>query len=161
MVIIIIMIIFLLGFSMSQIPILIPRLSSVLFPSAYNAGARVHSNSWAGGISMYSEHSLEIDSYLYEHPDFLVIMAAGNHGNLGPGSIGSPANSKNAICVGSIQIRNNINDKIMNTPLISYTSSIGPTYDGRYKPDILAHGDSVVSAYSSSPEIQYEAQHMR
>lgn len=146
---------------MSQIPILIPRLSSVLFPSAYSAGARVHSNSWAGGITIYSEHSLEIDSYLYNHQDFLVIMAAGNHGNLGPGSIGSPANSKNAICVGSTQLRNKFNDKYLNNPLISFTSSYGPTFDGRYKPDILAVGDSVVSAYSSSTENQYEAQHMR
>lgn len=88
---------------MSVIPLLIPRLSAVLFPTAYSAGARVHSNSWAGGIPMYSEHSLEIDTYLYEHPDFLVFMAAGNYGNLGPGTIGSPANSKNAICVGSNQ----------------------------------------------------------
>jgi subtilisin family serine protease len=151
-----------LGYSMAAIPIMIPRLSSVLFPTAYAAGARVHSNSWAGGLTLYTEYSLEVDSYLYENPDFLVVLAAGNRGMFGPGSIGSPANSKNALCVGSTQIRNPVDDSLGSAgPVVSATSSLGPTFDGRIKPDILAVGEGVVSAYSTSVDLQYEAQHMR
>lgn len=150
------------GYSMASIPIMIPRLSSVLFPTAYAAGARVHSNSWAGGLTLYTEYSLEVDSYLYENPDFLVVFAAGNKGVFGPGSIGSPANSKNALCIGSTQIRNPFDDSLEpDGPVVSATSSLGPTFDGRFKPDILAVGEGVISAYSASVDLQYEAQHMR
>lgn len=150
------------GFSMAAIPILIPRLHSVLFPTAYAAGARVHSNSWAGGLSLYAEYSLEIDSYLYENPDFAVVLAAGNRGLFGPGTVGSPANSKNAICVGSTQLRSAFDDVVAPSgPVVSLTSSIGPTLDGRLKPDILAVGEGVISAYSSSVDNQYHAQQMR
>jgi hypothetical protein len=150
------------GFSLSTLPLAIPRLHSVLFPTAYGAGARVHSDSWAGGLQSYAEHSLEIDSFLYEHTDFLAILAVGNSGLLGPGHIGSPANSKNALCVGSTQIRGETDDSLSSTgPWLALSSSLGPTFDGRFKPDILALGEGVVSAYSSSVESQYEAQLMK
>lgn len=151
-----------LGFSMSTLPIVIPRLHAVLFPTAYTAGARVHSNSWAGGLSSYAVYSQEIDKYLHENPDFAIILAAGNRGQFGLGSVGSPANSKNAICVGSIQLRSTFDDSLAASgPVVSMTSSLGPTLDGRFKPDILALGEGVMSAYSSSVEDQYQAQHMK
>ena len=36
-------------------------------------------------------------------------------------------------------------------------SSVGPTYDGRIKPDIIAPGDFIESAYSGSPDLLYRA----
>lgn len=84
-----------------------PRLQTNLFPTQYNAGARVSSNSWAGGAAVYGQLSYEVDAYLYSHPDFVVVLAAGNNGMMMMNNIGTPANSKNGICVGATQLRGN------------------------------------------------------
>lgn len=83
----------------------------------------------------------------------LVCLAAGNEGYavlqaLGgqvPSnmdlSIGDPANLEEAIAVGSIHKSN------PHTYGVSYFSSRGPTADGRKKPDLVAPGEQVLSAY--------------
>ena len=83
----------------------IPRLQTNLFPTQHHAGARVSSNSWAGGTVMYSQTSYEVDAYLYNHQEFLVVVASGNGGLMMMNNIASPGNSKNAICVGATQLR--------------------------------------------------------
>ena len=85
-----------------------------LFDEAYKAGARIHNNSW--GANTASEYTLdgeEVDEYVFNHKDMLVVIAAGNEGTSGqhpvkadPGSvdwlsIGSPASCKNALTVGA------------------------------------------------------------
>ena len=84
-----------------------------LFEQAFQDGARIHNNSWgalAGGA--YRSTSLEVDSYVHEHPDMLVVIAAGNNGtaakprNTQPGfvdlfSIDAPGTAKNALTVGA------------------------------------------------------------
>jgi subtilisin family serine protease len=83
----------------------------------------------------------------------LVVLAAGNEGyalletvegsipaNLDL-SIGDPANLDEAIAVGSIHKTN------PHTYGISYFSSRGPTADGRRKPDLVAPGEQILSAY--------------
>jgi subtilisin family serine protease len=83
----------------------------------------------------------------------LVCLAAGNEGyavlrtmdgeapsNLDL-SIGDPANLDEAIAVGSIHKSN------PHTYGVSYFSSRGPTADGRVKPDLVAPGEQILSAY--------------
>lgn len=83
----------------------------------------------------------------------IVVLAAGNEGyaelstasgeawptNLDL-SIGDPANLEEAIAVGSVHRQN------PHTYGISYFSSRGPTADGRYKPDLVAPGEKILSA---------------
>jgi hypothetical protein len=88
-----------------------------LFDEAYQAGARVHNNSWSANTkSFYTFNALEVDEYVATHPDLLVVIAAGNEGsakdpfNAAPGfvdwlSIGSPATAKNALTVGASRSR--------------------------------------------------------
>jgi subtilisin family serine protease len=57
-------------------------------------------------------------------------------------SIGDPANLEEAIAVGSIHRTNPF------TYGVSYFSSRGPTADGRTKPDVVAPGEQILSAYS-------------
>jgi subtilisin family serine protease len=83
----------------------------------------------------------------------LVVLAAGNEGyallQTADGeipsnidlSIGDPANLEEAIAVGSIHKSN------PHTYGISYFSSRGPTADGRRKPDLVAPGEQILSAY--------------
>ncbi|HYN53621.1 MAG TPA: S8 family serine peptidase [Methylotenera sp.] len=91
-----------------------------LFDEAYNAGARIHNNSWSAVTnSVYTMSSEEVDEYINNHKDMLIVFAAGNEGSgykprkANPGyvdwlSIGSPASCKNALTVGaSRSSRNN------------------------------------------------------
>ena len=89
----------------SAVFINMPRLQTNLFPTQYHAGARVSSNSWAGGAAVYGQLSYDVDAYLYKNSDFLVVLAAGNKGLMTMNNIATPANSKNGICVGATQLR--------------------------------------------------------
>jgi serine protease AprX len=85
-----------------------------LLDEAYNAGVRIHNDSWAveANASAYPAYSLELDDFVHGHPDLLVIVAAGNSGsaaqpvNSPPGwvdllSMGAPGTAKNALTVGA------------------------------------------------------------
>ncbi len=84
-----------------------------LFNEAYLNGARIHNNSWGAATeSKYTNSSIEVDEFVQNHPDMLVVIAAGNEGhadqplNSQPGfvdwlSIGSPASAKNSLTVGA------------------------------------------------------------
>jgi hypothetical protein len=84
-----------------------------LFEEAYQAGARIHNNSWGAATrSMYTFNSIEVDEFVARRRDMLVVISAGNEGQAAecrhsaPGfvdwlSIGSPASSKNALTVGA------------------------------------------------------------
>ena len=124
-------------------------LAATMFPPAYSAGARLHSNSWGGGYS-YDSYCTEVDQYLYEHSDFLIVFAAGNSGEYGAGFILAPGLSKNAVTVGaSVNALDSFGD-------MAYFSSIGPTFDGRVKPDIVAPGYSVTSASATQEGYSYQ-----
>ena len=81
----------------------------VIFRTAYDQGARIHSNSWGrdtqGG---YDAMARQVDTYLYDKPDFLAVFAAGNSGAdmnkdgvIDEKSVGSPATAKNVMSVGA------------------------------------------------------------
>jgi serine protease AprX len=84
-----------------------------LFEEAYQAGARIHNNSWGSATrSMYTINSIEVDEFVAKRRDMLIVIAAGNEGQAAsclhsqPGyvdwlSIGSPASCKNALTVGA------------------------------------------------------------
>lgn len=80
-----------------------------LFNEAYKDGARIHTNSWGSGPGKYADAGLEIDRYLWDHKEMVVLFAAGNEGTdagvpdgkVDPGSIGCEASAKNCIAVGA------------------------------------------------------------
>jgi hypothetical protein len=84
-----------------------------LFEKPYLAGARIHNNSWAADTeSQYTLSSIEVDEFVAENRDMLVVIAAGNDGRAADNrnapvgfvdwlSIGSPASAKNALTVGA------------------------------------------------------------
>lgn len=76
-----------------------------IFDSAYRAGARVHTNSWGNLGGLYGQMSFDVDQYTYDHPEFMIVFAAGNSGDLGPKTIISPGNAKNTLSVGAAQVR--------------------------------------------------------
>lgn len=89
-----------------------------LFKEAHDAGARIHNNSWgAFTFAQYTATSLDVDRFVAEHPDMLIVIAAGNDGigvprmtgfnmNADEGfvdwpCVAAPATSKNGLTVGA------------------------------------------------------------
>ena len=90
----------------------VPAKLSDLFAKAYDAGARVHTNSWgkSGDFGGYDSFAQQTDEFMASHPDMLVIFAAGNSGvddnkdgRIDENSIGSPGTAKNVLTVGASQ----------------------------------------------------------
>ena len=116
--------------------------------SAYNAGARIHTNSWGSqsGFGGYSTQSEDADDrtstwdQYWSYDGMTVLFAAGNERNDG---VSPPGTAKNVITVGGHKNRySGAPDEMY------YWSSRGPTDDGRIKPDIVAPGDYVRSCKS-------------
>lgn len=72
-----------------------------LFDGPYTHGAKVRSESWGGDSIFYTSSAMEADSFTHHHRDFLVVWAAGNEGDMGMFTIGSPATGKNMLSVGA------------------------------------------------------------
>lgn len=110
---------------------------------AYDAGARVHSNSW--GTSPSDEYGLaarQHDAYAWEHRDFLIIRSMGNSGT--DGLMRAEAAAKSVLAIGATT-----NDA--ENEIVESFSSRGPAGDGRIKPDLVAPGRCVTSAGIASP----------
>jgi subtilisin family serine protease len=104
-----------------------------LFDPTVEAGANIHSNSWGSFLNAYDSDTQDIDAYHVSNDNFLAVFAAGNDGQEGFFSIANPAVSKNALAVGASWKTGSIGD-------IVFFSSMGPTFDNRFKPDIIAPG---------------------
>ena len=84
-----------------------------LFEEAYQAGARIHNNSWGADTkSSYVSNSFEVDDFVARRRDMLIVISAGNEGQAAQRlhsqtgyvdwlTIDSPASSKNALTVGA------------------------------------------------------------
>ncbi len=149
-----------------------------LLQQAYDAGARVYNISIAFSLNgKYDLVAWQIDHFVWEHPDMVVVVAAGNEGQdrdrdgrVELGSITSPATAKNVISVGASEsTRQDIGLRMTwgqawpssfpapplrddfvadNMDHIAGFSGRGPTRDGRIKPDVVAPGTNIVSTRS-------------
>jgi hypothetical protein len=186
----------------------LPSNLGTMYQQAYNAGARIHSNSWGAALAGdYTVDSANTDSFIWSNRDMVITFSAGNEGTdansngvVDNDSIGSPATAKNVITIGASE-----NARADNYPCdtsLTYTSydayqpgqtcnsmggnqasflgtygqrwgadfpanpiasdttagnsqqmasfsSRGPTDDTRIKPDVVAPGTWILSAFSS------------
>lgn len=84
----------------------------------------------------------------------------GNAGAMGLFTINSPGNAKNTLTVGAIQLHEVLSDSMLildDQSSVASFSSVGPTFDGRLKPEIAAPGDYLMSAYAGSPDSLQDA----
>jgi subtilisin family serine protease len=80
-----------------------------LFEQAYDDGARVHSDSWGSpDHGSYSAYCEQVDEFMWDHKDMLLVFAAGNdgvdandNGVIDLDSLYSPASAKNCLAVGA------------------------------------------------------------
>ncbi|MFI1198468.1 S8 family serine peptidase [Streptomyces sp. NPDC020883] len=139
--------------------------------------ARVHTNSWGPtqpGLP-YNEQSAEIDQMVWDNKNLVICFAAGNAGRdlgrtgrISPASVSGPAAAKNCVTVGASESRrpdialtygqlssfsfpvNPIHDdrQADNPAGMAAFSSRGPTQEGRFAPDVVAPGTSILSTHS-------------
>lgn len=108
---------------------------NALFLQAYNAGARVHANSWGSAAAGdYTDTSVTADSFIWGHPDMTITFSAGNEGAdanndgvVDSDSIGAPATAKNVITIGASE--NNRQGNYQCDSGLTYTSD-DSTYQG-------------------------------
>jgi len=127
-----------------------------LFEQAYNDGARIHSNSWGspdrGRYSIYSE---QVDRFMWDHPDMLLVFAAGNdgvdddsNGVIDQDSLYSPASAKNCLAVGASE------NLRFSGGLSGYTWGLIGLLDGNYQAepvysDLISDYEDGLAAFSS------------
>lgn len=122
---------------------------------ARNVGVRIHSNSWGlcennctQPVNRYTSEAREVDEYMWNNRDFILVFAAGNEGP-STNTVTSPSVAKNCISVGALN-HNNISQ-------IATFSSRGWAFDNRIKPDVVGIGgrgaanDYVHSAWNDYP----------
>jgi hypothetical protein len=89
----------------------LPSSLGLLFEQAYTNGARIHQNSWgSASAGAYTSDSRDVDDFMWEHDDMLIVFSAGNEGTDADGdgvvdwqSIGAPASAKNCLAVGAAE----------------------------------------------------------
>jgi hypothetical protein len=126
-----------------------------ILDQAYKQGARIHSNSWGDRQSTppslpaltanYSAAARDVDAFVWSHPDMLLVFDTGNQGSTTPppaSSVPAPGCAKNTIQVGGTRYVLHPFDDV-----VAPFSYIGPTRDGRVKPDLVAPS-YVLSAWS-------------
>ena len=138
-------------------------LATSFFPLAYSVGAKIHTNSWGSNTATYTASSRSVDRFMFDNQDFLVLVAAGNSGNQGAGSVGSPATAKSALSVGASMgtkesfAKNGITPNCGNGPCtqnMASFSSLGPLpSDSRLKPEVSAPGALTYSAMSNMADV--------
>jgi hypothetical protein len=114
-----------------------------ILDQAYRQGARIHSNSWGdrqGSAAVtpptanYPASARDVDAFVHSHPDMLVLFNTGNLGQNAippPSTLSAPGSAKNTIQVGGTRSATRGDD------IITSFSLIGPTRDGRIKPDLV------------------------
>lgn len=139
---------------------------------AFLDGMRVSSNSWGSGDVWYNSDSQRYDALVRDaapaqsaapqagNQEMTIVFAVGNDGS-GPSwiHIGSPPNAKNVIAVGASESlrafgaadRCTVGDDAADSALdVAFFSSVGPTHDGRTKPDIIAPGTHITGGVPQS-----------
>lgn len=142
----------------------LPSNYGILYQEAYDAGARIHSDSWGiDGLdsgAAYGQHSRELDAWSWNEGrphDMLIVCAAGNSGPAGH-SISEPATAKNCLTVGaSKNDRLGVGTYSGNADEVAAFSARGPTADGRIKPDVVAPGTWIVSARTRAEHVVWQS----
>ncbi|KAI9910123.1 hypothetical protein PsorP6_010476 [Peronosclerospora sorghi] len=144
------------GLSGCEVSLETPGDVATLMDAQVAMGAKIFSFSWGTGANDYNTQTAQVDEYIYNHPEVLIVVAAGNSGDKGSMTISSPSGAKNVISVGAslnsaVSFASSSCPSILNENTVASFTSIGPTLDGRQKPDLVAPGMTIVSSQSEKP----------
>ena len=135
-----------------------PQDIATMFQDAYNDGARVHTNSWGSpqNLGAYDNFAVTVDQFMWDHPDMLLMFAAGNsgtdannNGRVDEDSIGTPATAKNVLSVGASE--NLVSDGGIQRPIGQLKKQDGsPLFSAEpIASDFLSNNENGIAAFSS------------
>ncbi|MFH1502111.1 MAG: S8 family serine peptidase [Candidatus Eisenbacteria bacterium] len=122
----------------------VPASCIAAYTDAYNKGARIHSNSWGSTENSYDSYASGVDNFMWSHPDFLIVFAAGNAGP-DAATVSYPGTAKNCITVGATR-------RPPSQDTMAGYSSRGAASDGRLKPTVVAPGGEAGYSYVNSAD---------
>ncbi len=133
-------------------------LTNLFTPPYDDDNSRVHTNSWGDHTTSgdYTTNSAEIDLFVWNNPDMVILSSAGNI-ELGQIiRVTAPGTAKNCITVGASENARpdlpNYGDECDDIDELASFSLPGPCNDGRLKPDIVAPGTGILSTRSTIVE---------
>jgi hypothetical protein len=150
-----------------------------LLKEATSRGAKIINLSWGTPLGgSYDQGARQLDKFIYDNPEVLVVIAAGNEGRATKGfhefnTIGTPASAKNAVTVGACGSSQDV-DKTYGTysaqkfkpPVASLLmcdpdlpaalGSRGPTDYDSVKPDVSACGVYVLAPRAAKCTIGWQ-----
>jgi hypothetical protein len=126
-----------------------------LFQPAYNAGARIHTNSWGSAVDGdYDASSSEADTFVWNNTDMVILFSAGNNGVDGDSdgvidedSMGSPGTAKNVITIGaseSVRSSGGYSEEVYGTGSWEPDYPVNPIHD-----DLISNNSNGLAAFSS------------
>jgi serine protease AprX len=123
-----------------------------LFQQAYDAGARIHSNSWGSSVAgQYTLGCASADGFVWSHRDLTVTFSAGNDGEdadgngaVDAGSMAAPATAKNVIAVGASE-----NDRAGDYACDETKNAVCGAQGGQN--DLLTYGQAWPSSFPAPP----------
>ncbi|MEP7110554.1 MAG: S8 family serine peptidase [Ferruginibacter sp.] len=160
--------------------LLIPLDYRNILDPAIKKGAKILNLSWGKALEGdYDNGSRQIDEYVFNNPNVLIVVAAGNSGSAPEGkykphSLYAPASAKNVVTVGALNSKcdkvcvkkdttwnDRFSDRFLKPPastekmcqppiLPAALSSRGPTVYDSIKPDLIAPGTFIESTKSKN-----------
>ncbi len=118
---------------------------SLAVAAAIAKGSYVQNHSWGANTPTYDTRADNFDTTLFNNPNFVMTVSAGNSGAAGASTINDSCTAKNVICVGGADAANYTSlfidclwDGLAACSANDLGSSRGPVVgSGRTKPDIL------------------------
>jgi len=106
--------------------------------------ARISVNAWGlnGNYGQYTADARSVDLFVHDRKDLTPVFSVGDRGTSGASQVSSPGTAKNVIAVGASTTG------APGTPAAGSVvnfSSLGPSLDGRIKPDVVAPGVGICS----------------
>ena len=106
--------------------------------------ARISVNAWGlnGNYGQYTADARSVDTFVHDRKDLTPLFSVGDRGTSGASQVSSPATAKNVIAIGASTTG------ATGTPAAGAVvnfSSLGPSLDGRVKPDLVAPGVGICS----------------
>ena len=104
--------------------------------------ARISVNAWGlnGNYGQYTADARSVDIFVHDRKDLTPVFSVGDRGSSGASQVTSPATGKNVLAVGASTTGAD------GLPVaVANFSSLGPSLDGRIKPDVVAPGVGICS----------------
>ncbi|MEL0313195.1 MAG: S8 family serine peptidase, partial [Candidatus Poseidoniales archaeon] len=113
--------------------------------------ARISVNAWGlnGNYGQYTADARSVDTFVHDSKDLTPVFSVGDRGTSGASQVSSPATGKNVLAIGASTTG------ASGTPAAGAVvnfSSLGPSLDGRIKPDLVAPGVGVCSGLAEEAQ---------